>query len=225
MSTPALLLEQLRFRYPASSFRFEFQRRQELAAGGSLACIGPSGCGKTTLLNLIGGILPHQNGRLEVLGQALQRRSDPWRRSFRLARLGMVFQEFELLEYLDGRANILLPLRLAGAGPEQMKRAADDLAPHIERLGLEHVMDSKPATMSQGERQRVALARALVTRPALLLCDEPTGNLDAGNTRRTMDLLFSYCEESGAALVLVTHDHALLERFDQVLELDAGRRA
>ncbi|MBY0311210.1 MAG: ATP-binding cassette domain-containing protein [Phycisphaerales bacterium] len=187
--------------------------------GERVACIGPSGSGKTTLLHLIAGVFIPQRGLVRVLGQELQRLPEPVRRDMRLRRIGMVFQEFELLEYLDALDNVLVGARISGISDQgTLRRRAERLA---ERSGLTGLLDRSPARLSQGERQRVAVCRALVTDPALILCDEPTGNLDPATTSRTLDLVLDHARETEATVVVVTHNHACLERFDRVIDMDA----
>lgn len=187
--------------------------------GERVACIGPSGSGKTTLLHLIAGVFTPQRGLVRVLGQELQRLPEPVRRDMRLRRIGMVFQEFELLEYLAAIDNVLVGARISGVSDQgTLRRRAERLA---ERSGLTGLLDRSPARLSQGERQRVAVCRALVTNPALILCDEPTGNLDPATTSRTLDLVLDHARETEATVVVVTHNHACLERFDRVIDMDA----
>ena len=145
--------------------------------------------------------------------------ADEERRQRRALEVGLVFQEFELLDYLSGLDNVLLPHRLAGAGRERMA-AARARAEHLAgTLGIEEVLGRVPRRMSQGQRQRVAIGRALVTEPSLVLCDEPTGNLDPTTADDVLTLLLAEARGRGAALLMVTHDHSLLERFDRVVDV------
>ena len=199
----------------AGGFRLAVDRF-ELAAGERVACIGPSGSGKTTLVNLTAGILTPARGRIVALGQELTRLDDRARRRFRRSSIGLVFQELELVEYLSARDNVLLPCWIDGSPKRADREHAEELA---AALGLTDLLDRKPARLSQGERQRVAIARALVTEPPLVLCDEPTGNLDPDTGRRTLDLLFDEAERRGTTVLFVTHDHSLLERFDRTIDI------
>jgi putative ABC transport system ATP-binding protein len=220
-----LTISDIRFQYPVGAFRLEVPELR-VAAGESLAIIGPSGSGKTTLLNLIAGILKPESGRIVTAGVELASLDDTELRNLRLTRLGLVFQEFELLEYLDVRDNILLPYRI-GRALGLTKRVREAAALLAERVGIGGKLDSYPERLSQGERQRVALCRALITSPGMILADEPTGNLDPANKGIALDFLFDYVRENNAALVTVTHDHQLVERFDRVLDFQAflpGRR-
>ena len=180
---------------------------------------GPSGSGKTTLLHLLAGILASQSGSLRVAGTELHGLGDRERRAFRVTGVGLVFQEFELLEYLDVLDNVLLPYRLTPVleMDEEARRRATELARDI---GLGDKLHRFPGQLSQGERQRVGLCRALVTRPAVVLGDEPTGNLDPANRDHVTDALLRYGREAGAPVVVVTHDHELLPRFDRCIDVE-----
>ncbi len=191
----------------------------QVAAGERVALLGPSGCGKSTLLNLMGGLDRPDAGSLrldgEDLGQARPQRLAELRRQ----RLGTVFQFFHLLPTLTARENVQLPLRLAGRGAASAGRA-DEL---LEAVGLGPRADAWPAELSGGEMQRVAVARALAAKPALLLADEPTGNLDRASGAVVLDLLARLSEQEGAALVLVTHSEAAAAICHRVLRLEDGR--
>jgi putative ABC transport system ATP-binding protein len=209
-------LSDLSFSYGESDFSL---RVPELGIdqGETVAIVGPSGSGKTTLLRLIAGIEVPDQGRVEVGGALVSGMKDAARRAFRVGQVGLVFQEFELLEYLDTLDNILLPYRIHPSlrlDAETRERAIA-LA---HRLGIGNQLGRLPGRLSQGERQRVAVGRALVTRPPLVLADEPTGNLDPGNKQRVLEVLFELSQEQDATLVTVTHDHDLLPRFGRVLD-------
>jgi len=195
-----------------------------VAAGESVAFVGPSGSGKTTLLHLVAGILTPDTGQVRVAGEEIAALNDARRRAFRVGKIGLVFQEFELLDYLSVLDNILLPyrihpiLRLDGAVRERARALA-------ERLGIGDKLARRPGRLSQGERQRAAVCRSLVTGPSLLLADEPTGNLDPVNTGLVLDALFELAAESGATLLTVTHDHELLPRFDRIIDFKDFQQA
>ena len=218
---PAIQLEGIRFAYPGGARGGFALAVEELRVerGERVACIGASGTGKTTLVDLIAGIRVPDAGRVVVDGADVSSMGEEARRAWRLARVGMVFQEFELLEYLSALDNVLLPfhlgraLKLDGAARLRARRLA-------EETGVAHTLDRVPARLSQGERQRVAVCRALVTEPGLLLCDEGTGNLDPSTASSTLDLLFEQAARSGATVFFVTHDHSVLERFDRVVDMD-----
>ena len=209
-------LEGLRFHYPDSDFALHVPELI-IDRGASVAFIGPSGSGKTTLLNLIAGVRRPDGGRITVDGVNVDNLSDAGRRQFRISRLGLVFQEFELLQYLSVLDNILLPYRI---GPTlELERATHESAVALARtVGIGDHLRRSVGLLSQGEKQRVALCRALLTRPGLLLADEPTGNLDPTNKLHVLELLFQCATEAEAALVVVTHDHELLDQFDRVVD-------
>ncbi|MBK8974307.1 MAG: ABC transporter ATP-binding protein [Planctomycetes bacterium] len=215
--TPArLAIDGLRFRYPGPD-GFELALDELRAtAGETLVCIGPSGSGKTTLLHLLAGILAPAAGRVRIDGDDLTALGPAARRRFRLQRIGLVFQEFELLEHLTVRENVLLPY-LMGLGRDAA--AADRAGELAAATGIGHLLRRRPSRISQGERQRVAICRALCTAPALVLADEPTGNLDPRSAGQVLDLLLEQATARGATVVTVTHDHAVLGRFDRVLDL------
>ena len=186
--------------------------------GETVAVIGPSGSGKTTLLNLVAGIALPQAGRVTTNGVEIAALDDSERREFRIANLGLVFQEFELLEYLNVLDNILLPYRFTPA--LRLDRAVRERAEGLARqVGIADKLGRLVNRLSHGERQRVAVCRALLTRPTLLLADEPTGNLDPANRDLVLDFLFDYSRSAGATLVTVTHDHDLLGRFARVIDV------
>jgi len=209
--------EDLAFRYPGGPFRLDVPELS-VEKGERLAIIGPSGSGKTTLLRLISGIVTPSAGKVVTNQVEVSALGDAERRRFRLHTVGLVFQEFELLDYLSVLDNVLLPFRLDDslAGRDGARDRAVELA---RKVGLEDKLGRRPANLSQGERQRVAVCRALVTRPPLVLADEPTGNLDPRTGGRVLDELIAFAAEDEATLVVVTHDHALLERFERVIDV------
>jgi putative ABC transport system ATP-binding protein len=209
-------LQHLEFGYDHSSFALQIGQLH-LADGEHVALVGPSGCGKTTLLHILAGVLLPHKGAVEVAGQPVSTLSDSRRREFRIRNLGLVFQNFELLDYLNVRDNILLPLRI-GRGlsvTNELREHAEELA---ARLGIADKLNRHPPRLSQGERQRVAVCRALLLQPAVILADEPTGNLDPANKFVVLDLLLDQARQKGATLLTVTHDRELLDRFDRVLD-------
>jgi ABC-type lipoprotein export system ATPase subunit len=206
----------LQFRYGEGEFVL---RVPELVVerGETAAVIGPSGTGKTTLLHLIAGIAVPQAGRVATGGTQVAALDDGARRDFRVRHIGLVFQEFELLEHLDVLDNILLPYRINRT--LRLEAAARERAVRLARsVGIGDKLGRLANRLSQGERQRAAVCRALVTEPELLLADEPTGNLDPTNKGRVLDILFDYATRQGATLVTVTHDHDLLGRFGRVID-------
>jgi putative ABC transport system ATP-binding protein len=213
----AVCCENLLFRYPGESFALRLPRF-EVSPEETVAILGPSGCGKTTLLRLISGILTPHAGEVSVAGERVSAMGLAARQRFRLAHIGLVFQEFELLDYLNARQNILLPFRISDAMARD--ETADSRATELmEETGIAALADRLPGELSQGERQRVALCRALVTRPALILADEPTGSLDPDNQARSVALLREQARSAGATLIMVTHDPEVLGGFDRVVRL------
>ncbi len=210
-------LSDVLFRYREGEFELRIPGL-ELARGEQVGLIGPSGSGKTTLLHLVAGIERPERGRIAVDGTVMNELSDASRRAFRIRKLGLVFQEFALLDHLNVVDNVLLPYRITpalGLDATARRRACS----LIERVGLEESSDRLVTHLSQGERQRVAVCRALVTEPSLLLADEPTGNLDPANKFRVIDILRDYAVEHDATLLTVTHDHDLLGRFPRVIDI------
>ncbi|MBT3193333.1 MAG: ABC transporter ATP-binding protein [Verrucomicrobia bacterium] len=218
-------ISDLCFGYPGGSFELRIPRLS-VTGGRRVAIMGPSGCGKTTLVNLISGISVPGAGRIDVGGDAVSLMSDSARRDFRISNIGFIFQEFELIDYLSVEENILLPYLVNDsiALTRTVREAARSLA---ESVGLSHLLARSVRKLSQGERQRVAVSRALITKPRLLIADEPTANLDAENARTIMELIGEMLEEQHATFLMITHEHGFLEGFDSVIDLpalSAGRR-
>ncbi len=209
-------LSDVLFRYREGEFELRIPELA-LARGVQVGLIGPSGSGKTTLLHLVAGIERPERGRIAVDGTAMSELSDASTRAFRIHKLGLVFQDFALLEHLSVLDNVLLPYRITPVLELDAiaRRRARTL---IESVGLDEASDRLVTQLSQGERQRVAVCRALVTEPLLLLADEPTGNLDPANKFRVIDILRDYAVEHDATLLTVTHDHDLLDRFPRVID-------
>jgi len=208
----------LDFRYPAGDFRLVIPQLQ-LAGGEKLAVIGPSGSGKTTLLNLVAGILTPQRGDVRVGDTRVSALGDAARRDFRIGNIGFVFQDFELLEYLNVLDNVLHPYRITRAlqlTPSVRAQAIELL----QQMGLGDKLRRGVENLSQGEKQRVAICRALLPAPRLVLADEATGNLDPRNKAHILDLLFAAVDAAGTTLLAVTHDHELLPRFDRTVDFN-----
>ncbi|MCZ0963162.1 ABC transporter ATP-binding protein [Paracoccus benzoatiresistens] len=186
--------------------------------GETLGLVGPSGSGKSSLLMLMGGLERATGGTVQALGQDLTALDEDALARFRRGRMGVVFQSFYLIPTMTALENVATPLELAGQG-DVFDRAATEL----RAVGLGARMNHYPAQMSGGEQQRVALARATAPRPAILLADEPTGNLDGASGKVIMDLLFDLRDRHDATLVLVTHAAELTARCDRVLHLRDGR--
>ena len=209
-------IEALEFHYPQGDFHLSIPQ-MSVVQGEKVAVIGPSGSGKTTLLNLIAGISKPQQGAVTVADQLVSSCTDARRRDFRISNIGFVFQDFELLDYLNVIDNILHPYRITRALKltQHVQQRAIDLA---NGLGIGDKLKRFSGELSQGEKQRAAICRALLPQPQLILADEATGNLDPRNKGRILDLLFDNVESHGASLLAVTHDHELLPRFDRVID-------
>jgi putative ABC transport system ATP-binding protein len=206
----------LDFHYPGGDFRLHIPHLH-VEAREKLAVIGPSGSGKTTLLNLVAGILTPQRGDVRVGGRHVNGLHDSARRDFRITNIGLVLQDFELLEYLSVIDNVLHPYRITRAlrlTPTVRSRAEALLW----EMGIGDKLKRNVDSLSQGEKQRVAICRALLPQPHLILADEATGNLDPRNKMHILDLLFAAVDATGTTLLAVTHDHELLPRFDRTLD-------
>jgi putative ABC transport system ATP-binding protein len=191
-----------------------------LSAGLWTSLMGPSGSGKSTLLSLLAGLDLPTEGRILVDGQDLSALDEDGRARLRAEKMGFVFQSFRLLPALTVLENVLVPLEIRGlAGPDERKRALDLL----DRVGLSHRLTHSPLQLSGGEQQRVAIARAFVAKPKILFADEPTGNLDSTNSRKILELLRELQRDSGATLVVVSHDPQVAALADLRVRLNDGR--
>jgi ABC-type lipoprotein export system ATPase subunit len=188
-----------------------------LAQGEFAAVVGPSGCGKSTLLNVVSGVDRADLGLVRVAGLDLRRAGERELVQFRRRHLGVVFQAFHLVANLTAEENVALPLALDGRRDDRRVREL------LARVGLAERARHRPGELSGGEQQRVALARALVHRPALVVADEPTGNLDSENGARVIALLEELRRSEGTALLLATHDRSLVQRAERVVTLKDGR--
>ncbi len=190
----------------------------EIAQGETVGLVGPSGSGKSTLLMTMAGLERPDRGEVLIDGEPIHKMSEDALARFRGRRIGIVFQSFQLIPTMTALENVAVPLELASAA-DARDRARDEL----KAVGLSERLGHYPAQLSGGEQQRVALARALAPRPALIIADEPTGNLDEATGRGVIDLLFALPRERGATLALVTHDAALAALCDRQLRLRSGR--
>jgi putative ABC transport system ATP-binding protein len=209
-------IKDLRFQYGEGDFCLDIPRLK-INEGDRVAVVGPSGSGKTTLLNLIAGIARPQSGQIIIGAMDLSVLDDSAVRDYRIENIGLVFQEFELLEYLDVLDNVLLPYRINSS--LRLDAAVTQRARELAiSVGIGDKLDRHPDKLSQGEKQRAAVCRALLVKPALLLADEPTGNLDVMNKDRVLDILLDYAKDNNATLVTVTHDRDLLDRFERIVD-------
>ncbi|MGH3267435.1 MAG: ABC transporter ATP-binding protein [Trebonia sp.] len=190
----------------------------DVAAGESVAIVGPSGCGKSTLLYLLGGLERPTAGSLRLADQGVERLSEAHLARLRRHALGFVFQAFHLVDELTALENVELSLLLAGASPPQAHQRAVEL---LGRVGLTDRAGHMPAALSGGQRQRVAIARALANKPAVVLADEPTGNLDSAATTEVLRL-FEQLHDDGQTLVFVTHDERIAATADRLLAMRDG---
>ena len=185
--------------------------------GAAAAIVGESGSGKTTLLGLLAGLDVPTAGKVWLDGDEISIMSEDARAQVRARAVGFVFQNFQLIESLTALENVMLPSELRGE-----RSARQDALEYLERVGLDDRVKHYPRQLSGGEQQRVAIARAFSSKPKVLFCDEPTGNLDTKTGERIADLLFDLNHENSTTLVLVTHDKALAERCQVLTELSAG---
>ena len=211
-------IRDLAFRYPGNDGFGLNIPELSVPAAEAVAVVGPSGSGKTTLLGLLAGILSPERGELRVSGVDLATLDERRRRQFRIRQVGQVFQAFELLHYLTVLENVMLPHFIYGSG-RTTREARERAQQLLDDTGLSDRAGAHPGELSQGEQQRVAVCRALLNRPALLLADEPTGNLDPENKRTVVDLLLEQSRRRNSTLLMVTHDQGLLEPFSTVLDI------
>ena len=212
-----IAINDMAFTYRGGEFCLRIPQLQ-IAAGETVAVIGSSGTGKTTLLNLVAGVTVPEKGRVVTNDVTVSEMSDSARRDFRIQHIGFVFQEFEMLNYLSVLDNIMLPCRISPA--MHVDSSVRDRARSLAKMvGIEDKLRRNVRRLSQGERQRVAICRALLPQPAIVLADEPTGNLDPINTDIVLDLLFGYVRDNGTTFISVTHDRDMLDRFDSVVDM------
>jgi putative ABC transport system ATP-binding protein len=211
-----ITIESLAFSYSESGFQLSIPKLS-INKAEKVAIIGPSGSGKTSLLKLISGILLPDKGKVSIDNVCVNTLSDSERRDYRISTMGFIFQDFELLEYLNVQDNILHPYRITSALKlnATVKERANNIA---KELGIQDKMKRLTSTLSQGEKQRTAICRAILPKPKLILADEATGNLDPNNKRKILDALFRSTEKYDATLIAVTHDHELLSYFDRVID-------
>ena len=192
----------------------------DVRRGELLMVVGPSGCGKTTLLSVIAGILDQDSGQCEVLGHDLKRMGQSERARFRGLSIGFVFQLFNLLPALNAVENVSVPLLINGVPRKNAEARAQEV---LETVSLGSRLNALPGKLSGGQQQRIAIARALVHEPKLIVCDEPTSNLDHVTGRSVMELLRDFAKSPDRALIVVTHDPRIFEFADRIARMDDGK--
>jgi putative ABC transport system ATP-binding protein len=220
MSQPILFVQSItkKVEDPSGALTILHEMTFEVGSRESIAIVGASGSGKSTLLSILAGLDVPTAGEVLLSGQPLFQLDEDARAAVRSRYVGFVFQNFQLLQHLTALENVMLPLELRG-DDQPIERARHML----ERVGLNHRLDHRPRVLSGGEQQRVALARAFVTRPQLLLADEPTGSLDFATGEKVMELMFELNQQEGTTLLLVTHDPQIAQRCTRQLRIEAGR--
>ena len=188
--------------------------------GEMVAVMGPSGCGKTTLLNCLSGLDNFDEGEVHIEGTSLSEMSDRVRTDYRARRMGFVFQTFNLLPVISAAENVELPLLLSAVKPRDARRRS---LSGLAEVGLADRVNHRPAELSGGQRQRVAIARALVNQPAIIWADEPTGNLDSQSAQDVLDLMSQLNRDHGQTFVIVTHDLAIGEQCDRIVQMRDGQ--
>ncbi len=191
----------------------------QLDPGEQVALLGRSGSGKTTLLHIMAGLTLPTSGRIEVAGQNLSELSEEARDRFRAETIGYIHQALNLLSGFTALENVLLGMTFGGKRPDEARART-----LLDRVGLGHRLDHRPAALSAGERQRVAIARALLAKPKVLLADEPTAHLDPINQEQVINLIRSTCQDEGVALLIVTHAPEVSEQFDRVESIESFNR-
>jgi len=221
-NTPILNVSQLEKSYPqagAPPLRVISNTDFKIFPGETVAITGQSGSGKSTLMALLAGLDTPDTGSIELKGQNLNLMNQDQLARFRAKHIGVIFQQFHLMPHLTATENIMLPLEILKTPQKEIHKRTRQV---LEQVGLTQRKNHLPAQLSGGECQRVAIARALVVQPALLLADEPTGNLDTGTGEQVADLLFDLVTSSGMTLIVVTHNMALAKRCQRCLELKKG---
>lgn len=216
--TDAIKIENLYFSYDSHNVVLNLKKLR-VSKYEKHFLYGPSGHGKSTLLNLIAGVLPHNKGHIQVLGEDYSSLSSHAKNKLRGHKMGHIFQNFNLIPYLNVKENILLPARLFGRG-QSWQESLEECHQFIKTLGMSEHANKLPTQLSIGQQQRVAQARALLGRPQLIVADEPTSSLDEKNTDEFMKLLIEHCQKKQLTLLFVSHDHRLKSYFDASTDLN-----
>jgi len=212
-----LQIRDLHFQYPASDFKIEISNIK-ITQGSKIAISGKSGSGKTTLIHLISGILKPQSGEILFFDKSITDMNDKEIRKHRISNIGFIFQEFELLDYLNVMDNLILPYKInkSLSLDEEIKNKAKEIA---NRIGIGNKLDQHPKQLSGGERQRLAIARALITSPPLIIADEPTGNLDNKTSNIVMDEITDQVSYTNSTLIMISHNNELISSFDEIIDI------
>ena len=212
-----LQIRDLHFQYPASDFKMEISDIK-ITQGSKIAISGKSGSGKTTLIHLISGILKPQSGKILFYDESITDMNDKEIRKHRISNIGFIFQEFELLEYLNVMDNLVLPYKINKSLvlDAEIKDKAKEIA---DRIGIGNKLDQHPKQLSGGERQRLAIARALITSPPLIIADEPTGNLDEKTSNIVMDEITDQVSFTNSTLIMISHNNELISSFDEIIDI------
>ena len=212
-----LQIRDLHFQYPASDFKIEISDIK-ITQGSKIAISGKSGSGKTTLIHLISGILKPQSGEILFYDKSITDMNDKEIRKHRISNIGFIFQEFELLEYLNVMDNLILPYKINKSLvlDAEIKDKAKEIA---NRIGIGNKLDQHPKQLSGGERQRLAIARALITSPPLIIADEPTGNLDEKTSNIVMDEITDQVSYTNSTLIMISHNNELISSFDETIDI------
>ena len=212
-----LQIRDLHFQYPASDFKIEISDIK-ITQGSKIAISGKSGSGKTTLIHLISGILKPQSGKILFYDESITDMNDKEIRKHRILNIGFIFQEFELLEYLNVMDNLILPYKINKSLvlDAEIKDKAKEIA---NRIGIGNKLDQHPKQLSGGERQRLAIARALITSPPLIIADEPTGNLDEKTSNIVMDEITDQVSYTNSTLIMISHNNELISSFDETIDI------
>ena len=212
-----LQISDLHFQYPASDFKIEISNIK-ITQGSKIAISGKSGSGKTTLIHLISGILKPQSGEILFFDESITDMNDNDIRKHRISNIGFIFQEFELLDYLNVMDNLIIPYKInkSLSLDEEIKNKAKEIA---NRIGIGNKLDQHPKQLSGGERQRLAIARALITSPPLIIADEPTGNLDNKTSNIVMDEITDQVSYTNSTLIMISHNNELISSFDEIIDI------